>query len=151
MCRVGDARLRSCPSLDIWEWSQPKGTDGDRVEQGRQMGVGQERCSAWLGNARGCVALWRAGRVFQEVLRCKMCTTIIIQKKCHGEYNIGNCTWGHDFTWSFSSSAVVLNNLVNERTASPSTQIKKHFLSIVPLHQAFNSTPFFQDNYHPQL
>lgn len=51
------AILSSWSSLDIWEWSQPKGTDGGRVDRQRKMGLREERCSAWLGNARGHAAL----------------------------------------------------------------------------------------------
>jgi len=47
------------------------------------MGVIEGMCSAWLANARGHEALWRAGRVYQEVLRWKMCTQMTYKMKTY--------------------------------------------------------------------
>jgi len=48
-------------------------------------------CSAWLANARGHEALWRAGRVYQEVLRWKMCTPMTYKMKTYEKMYFANC------------------------------------------------------------
>lgn len=62
----------------------------------------EERCSAWLGNARGHEALWRAGRVYQEVLKWKMCTPMTYKMKTYENFIFPTAlreTKGHDLTW----------------------------------------------------